>query len=298
MNTQMLIGSRFERGTETEEQVLNPRTGELIEAIPEASPTQIDAAVNAAEARLQDLVAHHAGAALGLPAEDRAGHRGRCRWLRGARGAQLRQADQRRAQRRNPRHRRLLALLCRRHPQHAGAGRRRIPARPHLDDPARPDRHRRLHRAVELPADDDGVEARPRHRRRQHGGVQALRADAAHGAEARQGDGRHSSRGRGQRHPRPRRERRQRADQPSQGQHDLDHRRRRDRQEGAAGRRQVGQAHASRTRRQGPGHRLRRRRPRGGGQRPQGLRLLQCRAGLHRRLPHLCRAEDPRPAGR
>src|SRR6478735_3352263 len=48
MNTQMLIGSRFEAGRETEEQVLNPRTGELIEAIPEASTEQIDAAVAAA----------------------------------------------------------------------------------------------------------------------------------------------------------------------------------------------------------------------------------------------------------
>jgi aminobutyraldehyde dehydrogenase len=50
MNTQMLIGSRFEQGSETEEQVLNPRTGELIEAIPEASANQIDTAVAAAEA--------------------------------------------------------------------------------------------------------------------------------------------------------------------------------------------------------------------------------------------------------
>ena len=50
MNTKMLIGSRFERGSETEEQVLNPRTGELIEAIPEASSNQIDMAVAAAEA--------------------------------------------------------------------------------------------------------------------------------------------------------------------------------------------------------------------------------------------------------
>jgi aminobutyraldehyde dehydrogenase len=49
MNTQMLIGSRFEQGSETEEQVLNPRTGELIDAIPEASPAQIDTAVAAAE---------------------------------------------------------------------------------------------------------------------------------------------------------------------------------------------------------------------------------------------------------
>ncbi|RYE11109.1 MAG: gamma-aminobutyraldehyde dehydrogenase [Hyphomicrobiales bacterium] len=50
MDTQMLIGSRFEAGTETEEQVLNPRNGKLIEAIPEASTAQIDAAVLAAEA--------------------------------------------------------------------------------------------------------------------------------------------------------------------------------------------------------------------------------------------------------
>ena len=58
------------------------------------------------------------------------------------------------------------------------------------------------------------------------------------------------------------------------------------------------QAHASRTRRQGAGHRLRRRRPRRGGRRPARLRLLQCRAGLHRRLPHLCRQEDLRQARR
>ncbi len=49
MDTEMLIGSRFEAGTETEEQVLNPRTSELIKAIPEASVDQIDKAVNAAE---------------------------------------------------------------------------------------------------------------------------------------------------------------------------------------------------------------------------------------------------------
>lgn len=50
MDTAMLIGSRFEAGTETEEKILNPRTGELILALPEASTNQIDAAVEAAEA--------------------------------------------------------------------------------------------------------------------------------------------------------------------------------------------------------------------------------------------------------
>jgi len=50
MDTQMLIGSRFEAGTEAPEQVLNPKTGKLIETIPEASVAQVDAAVTAAEA--------------------------------------------------------------------------------------------------------------------------------------------------------------------------------------------------------------------------------------------------------
>ena len=48
MDTQMLIGSKFERGTETEEAILNPRTGEAILSLPEASPAQIEAAVAAA----------------------------------------------------------------------------------------------------------------------------------------------------------------------------------------------------------------------------------------------------------
>ncbi|MDQ6434763.1 gamma-aminobutyraldehyde dehydrogenase [Mesorhizobium sp. LHD-90] len=49
MLTDMLIGARFERGTETEEPILNPRTGETVLNLPEASQSQIDAAVAAAE---------------------------------------------------------------------------------------------------------------------------------------------------------------------------------------------------------------------------------------------------------
>ncbi|SCW74473.1 aminobutyraldehyde dehydrogenase [Rhizobium mongolense subsp. loessense] len=48
MDTQMLIGSRFETGTETEEHILNPKTGETVLNLPEASFGQIDAAVEAA----------------------------------------------------------------------------------------------------------------------------------------------------------------------------------------------------------------------------------------------------------
>jgi aminobutyraldehyde dehydrogenase len=49
MDTQMLIGSRFEKGTEHEEKILNPRTGETILLMPDASQGQVDAAVAAAE---------------------------------------------------------------------------------------------------------------------------------------------------------------------------------------------------------------------------------------------------------
>lgn len=49
MDTQMLIGARFEPGTESEEAILDPRTGETVANLPEASHAQIDAAADAAE---------------------------------------------------------------------------------------------------------------------------------------------------------------------------------------------------------------------------------------------------------
>jgi len=49
MDTAMLIGSRFEAGTETEEPILNPRTGATILSLPEASQGQIEEAVAAAD---------------------------------------------------------------------------------------------------------------------------------------------------------------------------------------------------------------------------------------------------------
>ncbi|TXR46541.1 gamma-aminobutyraldehyde dehydrogenase [Phyllobacterium endophyticum] len=49
MDTKLLIGSKFEAGTEAEEHVLNPRTGARIIDLAEASHGQIDAAVDAAE---------------------------------------------------------------------------------------------------------------------------------------------------------------------------------------------------------------------------------------------------------
>src|SRR4029079_15463495 len=48
MQTEMLIGKSFANGTEHEEKILNPKTGEIILSLPEASAEQIDEAVAAA----------------------------------------------------------------------------------------------------------------------------------------------------------------------------------------------------------------------------------------------------------
>jgi aminobutyraldehyde dehydrogenase len=49
MDTAMLIGSKFEQGTEQEEPILNPKTGETVLGMPEASQAQIEDAIGAAE---------------------------------------------------------------------------------------------------------------------------------------------------------------------------------------------------------------------------------------------------------
>ena len=54
METKMLIGSSFEAGTEIEEAVLNPRTGETILMLPEASQAQVDRAVEILTAAFHD----------------------------------------------------------------------------------------------------------------------------------------------------------------------------------------------------------------------------------------------------
>ena len=50
MDTAMLLGARFEHGTEANERVLNPRSAGLIAEVPEASSAQVDGAVAAASA--------------------------------------------------------------------------------------------------------------------------------------------------------------------------------------------------------------------------------------------------------
>src|SRR6476659_2054708 len=50
LDTEMLIGAKFVAGTEAAEAVINPKTEDTIVNLPDASPAQVDAAVNAATA--------------------------------------------------------------------------------------------------------------------------------------------------------------------------------------------------------------------------------------------------------
>ena len=53
LDTEMLIGAKFVAGTEAPEAVINPKTEETIVTLPDASPAQVDAAVNAAAKAFQ-----------------------------------------------------------------------------------------------------------------------------------------------------------------------------------------------------------------------------------------------------
>ncbi len=53
LDTQMLVGSKFVDGTEAPEAVINPKTEETIVRLPDASPAQVDAAVEAAATAFQ-----------------------------------------------------------------------------------------------------------------------------------------------------------------------------------------------------------------------------------------------------
>ncbi len=170
-----------------------------------------------------------------------------------------RQADRPRALR-GPVHGRQPSVLRRRRALHGGQGGGRIPGGLHQHDPARARGRRGLDRAVELPADDGGLEDGPGARDRQHGRPEALRANAPDDAAARgaragplparrlQRD--HRARRAGRRGPRP----------ASSGQHGLADGRRRDRQGGREGGLGLAQEGPPRARRQGAGHRVRRRR--------------------------------------
>ena len=155
----------------------------------------------------------------------------------------------------------------------------------HLDDPPRADRRGRPDRALELPADDGGVEDRAGAGRRQHGRAQAVRDDPADDAEAGRAGRRDLPQGRAQRDHRPRRSGRPGAGHPPRRRHGLADRLGGDRQVDRQARRRHAQARPPGARRQGAGRRVRRRRPRDRAGDDRRHRLLQRRPGLHRGHP-------------
>ena len=175
-------------------EVLNPATGETIAEVPAGRGADVDRAVEAAKKALPE-------------------------WLETTPGERAEVAAQarRRCSRRTPRSSPQLesqnvgkplsyardeipvgvgqpALLRRRRARARGPLGRRVHARLHVDDPARAARDRRRDRAVELPADDGGLEDRARARGRQRPGAQAVRADAADDAALRASSPRRSCR--------------------------------------------------------------------------------------------------------
>ena len=297
LDTQMLIGANFVAGADAPEAVINPKTEETIVTLPDASPAQVDAAVEAAAKAFQTwsrtTPAERSGLLLKLAdAIDRDAEA-----FAALEALNTRQAEHSRSAGRDAGDLGLLPLLRRRRAQHAWRRRRRIHGGPHVHDPPRPHWRRGLDRAVELSADDGGMEARAGVGGRQYDRAQAVGTDAADDAEACQDHRRYLPRGRGECRHRARRDDRPRSHQPPQDRHGVAHRQHRYRAEGAASGIGHDQAHASRARRQGPGHRVRRCRHRVGGRRPEVVRLLQCRSGLHGRMPRLCRQEGLRQSG-
>ena len=146
----------------------------------------------------------HPGRARRHAAQARRHDRGARGRDRRARVGQRRQADRRLPRRRDPVHGRQPALLRRRGALPRGPRGGRVRERLHVDHPPRAGRRDRPDRALELPADDGGVEDRPGARGREHDRAQAGRDDAADHAEAGRVRGRDLPQGRSQRDHRPR----------------------------------------------------------------------------------------------
>jgi putative spermidine/putrescine transport system permease protein len=121
-DTQMLIGSSFEAGTEGEETILNPRTGETILKLPRRGRRRSTARRGGAQGLL--TWSRTDAAQRSQPAaQDRRPDRGGGGGVRAAREPQHRQAHQCGAERRDPGHRGLLPLLRGGGAEHArGAG--------------------------------------------------------------------------------------------------------------------------------------------------------------------------------
>ena len=175
-------------------EVLNPATGETIAEVPQRDP-----------GRRRPRGGGGQGGAAGVARDDSGrARRGAAQARRRARGAtptsspsSSRRTSASRssyAQGRDAGLGRQHPLLRRRRPRARGQVGRRVHARLHLDAPPRAARDRRRDRAVELPADDGGLEDRPGARGRERAGAEAFRADAADDASLRRARRRRSCR--------------------------------------------------------------------------------------------------------
>ena len=179
--------------------VVNPATGEVIAAVPSSTAEDIDHAVEAAErAFFGDWGDTTPGRAVRDPEQARRRARRARRGAGRARVPERRQAARRAPSRRSPARRDCLRFMAGAARTPEGQAAAEYVRGLDLDDPARADRRRRPDHAVELPADDGGVEDLARARRRQHGRAEAVRDHAAdHAADGRD-RGRHPARGRAQ----------------------------------------------------------------------------------------------------
>ena len=207
MNTKLLVNGKLVKGKGDELGVLDPATGKVIAQVAEASEEQITAAVKAAAKAFP-------GWAATVP-KDRS-----TLLLKLADRIEAEAMEFARLESQNcgkP----LNAALNDEIPAiadvfrfFAGAARsdarcrgRRISARLHQHDPPRSHRRGRIHRALELSTHDGGLEDGSGAGRGQYRGAQALRADAAHRAQARDDLRGAVSRRRRQHHLRPRQHR-------------------------------------------------------------------------------------------
>ena len=195
------------------ETIVNPATGERIASVPETSLSQVEEAVAAADAAFPQWAQDHAAGAVAEAAAGRRPAREAGRGVRQPGVGQYRQTagpalgDE------------LPAIVdCFRFfagaALRAGGRGRGVSARPDQHDPARPGGRGGAGGALELPADDGGLEAGAGAGRGQYGGAQALGTDAAHHAQARRVPGCDLSDRRGQHRHRPGRHRRRTFGEP------------------------------------------------------------------------------------
>ena len=199
---QYIGGERRAGSTGESFDVLDPSTDEVVESVTLAGPDDVDAAVAAARAAYAEW-------SRATPVE-RSAVLTRAAALLDERAEELAQLESRQAGKPIRLAREFDVPGTVDNTAFFGAAARRLDGmatarvlgRPHLLDPARADRRRRLDRPVELPAADGGVEGAAGHRRRQHHRPQAGRDHPAHRAALRGGlhRGRRAARRRQRRH--------------------------------------------------------------------------------------------------